>query len=629
MVEIPNILKHYWGHDSFRDQQEEIIRSVLEKKDTLALLPTGGGKSLCFQIPALAMQGICIVISPLVALMKDQVNSLKSKNIKAVALTSGISFEEMNNILDNCTYGNYKFLYVSPERLQQKIVRERISQMNVNLIAVDEAHCIAQWGHDFRPAYLSIKALRTLHPEVPTIALTATATPKVADEILLQLDAEEARVFKSSFGRSNLVFNVVKTEDKDYRLLHTLKNRNAPAIVYVRSRRRSLELADLLTKSGVSANYYHGGLSPKEKDDRLHSWIEEKALTMVATSAFGMGIDKPNVRTVVHTQLPDSLESYFQEAGRAGRDGSPSEALLLVGNDDETRLKQQFLSVLPTVAFLKKVYRKLNAYWQIGYGEGAGLSFQLNFSDFCSTYELRPFSTYNAMLALDRHSIVDLKQNFKNTTTLKCMVDSFGLQSYLGRNREIQYIVRAILRTYTGIFDMATPIEPKKLADKCGTTPQEVIRALKQVERDQIFEVTFKDSDSEITFLVPREDDKTINSIAKHVERQLQVKKAHIQRVIDYATNETNCKTIQLLNYFGETAKNDCGICSVCTKKDQGRSSKALRRELLGVIQKGPLSSRAIVQLLKDKEADILQTLRMLLEEEKIKINHLNQYELV
>lgn len=402
MPESNSILQKYWGHSSFRPFQEEIITAALEKKDVLALLPTGGGKSICFQIPAMIREGICIVISPLVALMEDQVKTLQLKGIKALAITGGISLQDLDTRLDNCIYGNYKFLYLSPERLQQDLVQQRIKQMNVNLFAIDEAHCISHWGHDFRPAYLNISILRDLHPTIPIIALTATATKEVTRDIEQQLKLKDPIIFKSSLKRSNIAFNVVFAEDKMYRLKQVLNNKDESSIIYVRSRNATVEITAELNYYGYKAAPFHGGLSGKQKSLLLERWLKEEVKIMVATNAFGMGIDKPNVRHVVHLNLPESIESYFQEAGRAGRDEKPAIATIITNKSDLPRLKDLFLKTLPDLEFTIFVYKKLTSYFRIAFGEGQDCNFDFNFSGFCTQYNLhseKPIILYNYWIA--------------------------------------------------------------------------------------------------------------------------------------------------------------------------------------------------------------------------------------
>ena len=416
-----NILERYWNFTEFRPEQEAIINAVIEGEDTFVLLPTGGGKSLCFQIPALVKEGICIVISPLIALMKDQVQQLNDKGIKAMALTSGISYKHLDTLLDNCIYGNYKFLYLSPERLQQELVQERIKQMNVNLIAVDEAHCISQWGSDFRPAYKNITLLRQLQPTVNVVALTASAKPEVVNDIIKELDFIQPKIFKQSFSRPNLAYMVYHENDKYYRIQTILKKYKESSIIYVRNRKLTLELSAFLQSKHITATYYHGGLPNTEKDTNMTLWLQNQKQVIVATNAFGMGIDKPNVKTVIHLNLPESIESYFQEAGRVGRNGDKAFAVILKNNSDEILVKNQFLNVLPTVDFVKQVYRKLCSYFQISYGEGEYETFDFDFNSFCKTYTFSPILSYNALLLLDRNSVITLSKQFKNKLFSFCL----------------------------------------------------------------------------------------------------------------------------------------------------------------------------------------------------------------
>ena len=629
MINVSDILTKYWGYTSFKPMQEEIIASVIDGKDTVALLPTGGGKSLCFQVPALATEGLCIVVSPLVALMGDQVNALKERGIKALKLTGGISFEELNTLLDNALYGNYKFLYLSPERLQQEIVQNYIKQMNVNLIAVDEAHCISQWGNDFRPAYKNIPLLREIHPLVPIIALTATATPEVLEDTISELKMELPAVFRNSFVRENLSYQVYKEEDKLYKTEQLLKTNKGAAIVYVRNRKGTIEISEQLNSLGISATFYHGGISAKEKAQKLQAWRNGTVSTMVATNAFGMGIDHANVRFVIHLQIPESPESYFQEAGRAGRDGEYAAAVLLYNEYDKIYVKQQFVESLPTTSDLKNIYRTLSNYFQIPYGEGEFTKHNFGFSEFCKTYNLNTLLAYNALNSLDRLGIIQLSQEFGRKSIVQFLISSEKVLQYFEQDTTVSVIGKTILRLYGGIFEMPTAINLDLIVTKTGQTIETVISVLKKMERDQVVEMMLQVTDATLTFLVPREDDKTINVISREVEALNRKKKAQVNSVLNYITNTKTCRSVQLVSYFGETTASKCGICSVC-KKQTSKFSKTdmqqLAGQILALLEESELTSREISEKLTFAETDILKVLRLLMDTEKISANPKKQY---
>ena len=631
MTQPIEFLERYWNHTSFRPMQEDIINAVLNNEDTFALLPTGGGKSVCFQIPALMKDGICIVISPLIALMKDQVANLNNKGIKALAITSGISFSELDTLLDNCIYGNYKFLYLSPERLQQDLVKDRIQQMNINLIAVDEAHCISQWGNDFRPAYKNIHQLRELHPSVNVIALTATAKPKVVDDIMSELDFIAPKIFKQSFVRPNIAFQVLETDDKSYKTEQILKKHHGSSIIYVRTRRATIEVQAYLESKGFKSQFFHGGLSTNEKQERLDLWTSNQAPIMVATSAFGMGIDKADVKTIIHFNLPESLESYYQEAGRAGRNGEQSFAVILKGKTDEDTLKNQFLNVLPSIDMLKHVYRKLCNYFQVSYGEGESTVHQFDLNEFCKTYDFNPTVTYNALQILDRNSIVTLSQQFQYQAKLQFVVDNPSLFAYLETHKHLDILVKSILRTYGGIFENALKIDCNLIARKADLDDKAVIDGLQQLHKDRIVDFLFSNTDSELTFLVPREDDKTINRISKHVEQQFNIKKEQIKSVIAFVLNSDICKNKQLLNYFGETIPTDCGMCSVCqskSKKKNPTDAKSIMREIILLLESEPLSSRVLIERLAIEDQTVLKTLQDMVENNILGLTSNNKYKI-
>lgn len=629
MIKDPvEILEKYWGFSTFKGSQEKVIDSVLHGSDVLALLPTGGGKSVCYQIPALIKEGICIVVSPLIALIQDQVEGLKHKGIKALALTGGLSFEEVNALLDNCLYGNYKFLYLSPERLQQEFIQERIARMNISLIAIDEAHCISQWGNDFRPAYLDCHVLQSMHPEVPVIALTATATARVAQDILENLKLDDALCFKDSFSRDNIAYKVLLTEDKLYLLRKLCETTLKSGIVYVRNRRSAEELSIFLNKQGITSAHFHGGIDKNEKTLKLKKWLSNKIKIMVATNAFGMGVDKADVSLVIHYQIPDSLENYYQESGRAGRDGAPADAITLTNKNDELQVLRQFLDTIPDLSFLKLLYKKINTYFQIPYGDGAAESFQFRLDEFCHIYGLNTILVYNGLRILDQNSVIALSQAFSRNTKLRFLATKNQIFNYLESNPSIVEIVQVILRTYGGIFDFETKINTVLLSKKVVLPESKILDVLNQLHQDNIVDYQAQHNDMEITFLVPREDDFTINTISGRIKAYQQVKKDNVNSMLTYVQNTTKCRNKQLLLYFGEAKAQDCGRCDVCLSriKNLNHNQQDIKSDILEILKQGHCSSRKLIEILHFEDSKILEALQLLLEDRKITLNAQNEY---
>lgn len=627
-----DILRKYWGHPSFRPLQKKIINKVLEGNDVLALLPTGGGKSVCFQIPALLRPGICVVISPLVALMQDQVVTLRDKGIRAMALTGAIALGELDQMLDNCIYGNYKFLYLSPERLHNDLVQERIKKMNVSLIAVDEAHCISQWGHDFRPAYRNIQLLRELKPDSPIIALTATATPEVSEDIQEQLHFTRPQVIQSSFARPNITYEVQLTQEKNRLLRDILHAHSQAGIVYVGSRRKAASIAGFLENQGISATYYHGGLPESLKTERLQQWLGSQKRVMVATSAFGMGIDKSDVRTVIHLDLPENLESYFQQAGRAGRDGLPAQAIILCNDKDQELLKKQYLYSLPDLESTKLVYKRLMSYFRIAYGEGQEFHFNYNFRAFCSTYNLETVKTYNTLQLLERLGMIQRTEGVEKQTRIQVRTSHRQLQDACYKNSKFSALIQTIQRTYGGVFEDMISINLRTVCERAQIPMSEAIRIL-QSYADQGF-IIFEHNihDAGITFLVPREDNSSILPHTPFIEQYTQSKKKKLASVLQYVFNEKDCRSLQLLRYFGETGGKPCNGCDVCRRSvERGLSPLQKNRMYLSIksaLEKESLTAEEIYEKLPYQKEHIQMVLEQLIEKKLILLHEDRTYKL-
>jgi len=634
MIKKPiDLLQQYWKHTSFREPQEEIIASVLQKKDTFALLPTGGGKSVCFQIPALLLPGTCLVISPLVALMQDQVNTLDALGIKAAAIVGGTSLTDIDAILDNCLYGDYKLLYLSPERLEQTWLLERIQNLKVSLIAVDEAHCISQWGNDFRPAYLKINQLRKLFPPVPMIALTGSANKRVISDICMHLELKDVALFTKSFYRSNLLYGVYKVENKEAIVERILQKNPFPAIIYVRSRKETQVLAQRLNQKNFSANFFHGGLNTFEKKKRLDDWLSEKTPIMVATNAFGMGIDKKNVRNVIHLQLPENLENYYQEAGRAGRDESKAFASLLVSPHEPKTVADWGKENLFDKHFLKLVYRKLNNYLSIGLGEGYNTAYSFSFNQFCLQYNFPYTLTYNALQFLDRQGICKLTPNSNNKTQVQFIVSSSELLDYVYDNERQEQVLLQIIRHYPGIHEYNTPINLAFISEQTGEPLLFIQECLQHWHEEQLCLFTPEEHDLELTFLEAWEEDKTIYRTFPFLEQQNKLKLDQYQAIYFYAQNDDICKNKIILRYFDETLEQDCGSCSTCLqanqKKPEGNIAHVKELVVQHLQREQAASALELETALNLAMKDLLLVLQILLEQQKIKLNNKNQYSLI
>ncbi len=621
------VLQKYWKFDAFRDSQEAIIDSVLEGKDTFGLLPTGGGKSLCFQVPAMVMDGICLVVSPLIALMKDQVANLQKRDIKAMALTGGISLDETLILIDNCAFGNYKFLYLSPERLQNDFVLERIKTLPINLIAIDEAHCVSQWGHDFRPAYLKINLLKEHFIKTPFLALTASATKRVQEDVVTQLQLKDPQIFQKSFVRPNIGYMVFDVEDKNHRVVQILKKHKEASIIYVRNRKACTTIATQLAVDGIKATYYHGGLLPKEKDKNMQLWMYDEVQVMVATNAFGMGIDKANVKTIIHTQLPENIENYYQEAGRAGRDGEKAFAVILTNKSDVAHAKSQFLEVLPDKIFLKEMYIKLCNYFRIALGEGIDEDFSFNMNQFCAKYNFPILKTYNAMQFLNNQGILSLAQGFSEKISLQFIIPSKEVIRYNSLNPNEEEVILTILRSYPGIYETQVPFNLSLIAKKAAVSEEVVGAILNKLKEKQIIEYKAKNNDSQLVFNEIRDDERTINRISKFLEKQNELKKSQFLSVLNYVSDTKTCKSRLILTYFGETEIKDCGICSYCIAKPKSKIvSKVLDEKIMQLLKIQEMNSREIEKLTKSKTTDVIFAIQNLLEANLIKILSNNKY---
>lgn len=613
-MSIHEILKQHWGYASFRPLQEDIIQSVLDKKDTLALLPTGGGKSICFQVPALATEGMCLVISPLIALMEDQVYNLKKKNISAVAVTSGMSYREMQLAFDNCDYGKYKFLYLSPERLISGTVRQRLQHMKFSLLAVDEAHCISQWGYDFRPPYLRIAELRDYLPGVPVLALTATATPEVQKDIQQKLHFKKENVFKKTFERKNLSYLVYHEDSKTERIYNIISKVSGSGIIYVRNRRKTKEISDFLTGRGITSGFYHAGLDFKTRKERQHQWITGKSRVIVSTNAFGMGIDKPDVRYVIHYDIPESLEAYFQEAGRAGRDEKNAYAIALFNESDLTDLQNKTAFNYPPPDEIQNVYAALTNFLRIPPDSGKGVSYDFDLHLFCSSYKLNPMRAYNCLRLLEADGYLLLSDHVDLPSRVHIICDHKELYRFQTENHSFDNLIKTLLRSYGGLFDEFTIVHEKEIAGRCKMTEENVVSVLRQLKKLNILDYEPLKDAPQIVFLHDRIDHRHLKISRENYLDRKKVFKQKAEAMLNYVKAPHSCRGMMLLNYFGEDAEHLCGKCDYCRKRKSIEMDEKEFNHLSGTIRSlindHPMTLNEIVKRINLTDDD--RTIKML-----------------
>lgn len=632
--DIHEVLKETWGYSSFRPLQEDIINSILDGNDTLALLPTGGGKSICFQVPALSIDGLCLVISPLIALMKDQVENLNAKKIKADALFSGQSFNEQMRIIDNVVYNNTKFLYVSPERLKTDFFLLNIEKLNISLIAVDEAHCISQWGYDFRPPYLDIAEIRQYLPNVPILALTATATPRVVKDIQDKLKFKKYNVLQKSFERKNLSYLVYKEDNKLGRLLRIAKNVEGTGIVYMRNRRGTVEIAKYLKDNGVSADFYHAGLSDKVRNSKQNDWKKDKTRVIVATNAFGMGIDKPNVRFVVHIDIPNNIESYFQEVGRAGRDEKPAFGVLLYNDTDVENLNMRFRETYPDIKDIQNIYILLGKYYRLSKGDAVNETFDFDISAFSQAYNLKSSIVYNSLKILEVQEAIVLSEAFHSPSRVMVKANRTELRNYQEQHKELDVFLQMLLRMYGGLFSEYVKIDEKLLSRQLNTTENDVVEMLKFVSGHNIIDYIPSSDTPKITFPIGYIDSKAVFSDVSYYKERKRVAKEKLNYMIAYVTNSTKCRSSMLLQYFGEDNNNArCKVCDYCRNKANTTNRKLVYDEIttkvLPLLKEKTLTMEQIHSAVHEIETnDLIACFRWLIDNDIINSNEDGTYSL-
>lgn len=617
------ILKQYWGFSAFRPMQEEIIESVLQNKDTLALLPTGGGKSLCFQVPAMMREGICLVVTPLIALMNDQTQNLKKAGIKAVAINSGMHYNEIEAAYSNCLYGDVKFLYVSPERLENTTFQQVVSKMKISIITIDEAHCISQWGYDFRPPYLRISEIRNIIPDVPYLALTATATPQVTEDIVAKLKFRQGRVFKAGFERKNLAYRVFKETDKTGRLVRMIKEEKGSVIVYVRNRKKTRDIAEILKKNDITTVFYHAGLDARIRKERQKEWSLSRVQVIVSTNAFGMGIDKPDVRQVIHYDLPNCIESYFQEAGRAGRDGKPAVASLIFQNQDVVTVKRRLAESFPPLDRIRNIYNALGNYFQIPEGSGKDIAYDFNITDFSNHYEFNLMEVFSAINFLEKEGFLYYNPSAGQYSKLFIPSNKEELYRYLVENPGSDRLLKELLRSYAGLFTDYVNINESQLAKRTGMAKENVVKKLTFLDKIKLISYIPIKTKPQLVYVTERLNVSNILFSKENYRILKEAAELRLQNLLDFINNSLECRSRQLLSYFGEKQPKRCGICDVCLAKNKTELNKiefsSISDQVKNILANGPKHLYELVSAVHGfHEEDIIAVLRWLLDHKQI-----------